>query len=241
MVTTRKGRNGDDIEERKIVEDIQIVVYSDDEMKKERKYEEEYGWKEEWITQGICFLHEQPENTQATAKIYDEYKKFEKFKSKWDHLKGKNKVPGWYHFDPVNPKQPADDHNLMKAWDEQMFDFLKEEKWYERTAEKDYQGRIQYEEKAKFVVDCSKLLGIGGEAIVIRSSLAKTVGRTPENRQDVALKIIPIMTHNFEDKDKVKEMQDRVDARHKQADPANFFRSDRYRTDIGQRYFNLFT
>ena len=136
------------------------------------------------------------------------------------------KVPGWYHFNPEDPENPPEHHNKMKEWDETMFKFLKDQKWKERMAEKDEEGRNQYEEKSLFVVNCSQLLGIGGEAVVIRKAVSEKVGSTPEEQKDreyEALKIIPIMKHNFEDEEKVKEMESRVNARHEQADPEKHF------------------
>ena len=48
------------------------------------------------------------------------------------------------------------------------------------------------------------------------------------------------MKHNFEGdeetvKEKVKEMEGRVNARHKQADPEHFFKRGNIGQDIGQR------
>ena len=174
---------------------------------------------------------------------YNEFRDFLDFKKKWADAQKKIKVPSWYLFNPDSPNQYHDNHNMMKAWDETMFHFLSDQKWNERKAEKDEQGRNQYEEKGMFVVDCSQLLGIGGEAVVIRKSVAEKVGATPEDQRDreyEALKIIPIMKHNFEGdeetvKEKVKEMEGRVDARHKQADPEQFFKRGNIGQDIGQR------
>ena len=202
------NENGEDAEERKEVDDIEIIVYSDDDMQSERKYEEEHGWKKEWVT---------------AANRNEDYNIFV---AKWNDLKNKMKVPGWYHFNPEDPENPPEHHNKMKEWDETMFKFLKDQKWKERMAEKDKEGRNQYEEKSSFVVNCSQLLGIGGEAVVIRKAVSEKVGSTPEEQRDreyEALKIIPIMKHNFEDEEKVKEMESRVNARHEQADPEKHF------------------
>ena len=204
----KKNENGKDAEARKEVGDIEIIVYKDDDMQIERKYELEHGWQEEW---------------EDAANRNEDYKNFVK---KWTDLKNKMKVPGWYRFDPENPDIRPEGHNRMKEWDLTMFNFLKEQKWNERMTEKNAQGQNQYEEKSWFVVNCKQLLGIGGEAVVIRKSVSEKVGSTPEEQRDreyEALKIIPIMKHNFEDEEKVKEMESRVNARHEQADPEKHF------------------
>ena len=231
-----KDENGKDKGERKSVVDIEIVVYKDEEMKIPRRYELEFGWQIEWDNMDW-----------ANISVKDpEYTEFREFKDKWADAQKKIKVPNWYLFNPDNPKVFNENHNMMKAWDETMFNFLSEQQWNERKSEKDDQGRNQYEEKGMFVVNCSQLLGIGGEAVVIRKSVEEKVGKTPEDQKDreyEALKIIPIMKHNFEDnEDKVQEMKDRVDARQKQADPENFFPPNRGprrgNPDIGERLFN---
>ena len=212
------------------------IVYN---LKEERKYEKEHGWKEQWFHKKVHLLKTAPR--YEDKELYRNYLDFIAFEKKWSELKTNMKVPGWYHFDPRDPEDPPAAHNMIKEWDEAMFNFLKDQKWNERKSEKDDKGRNQYEEKAEFVVDCSQLLGIGGEAVVIRKSVAEKVGKNPETDKDreyEALKIIPIMKHNFEDEDKVKEMQDRVDARQKQADPEHFFPPRdprRGNPDIGQR------
>ena len=234
----KKDPEGKDIETRKSVEDIQIVVYNDDEMTKERRYELEHGWDDQWITEGIHEL----ENPGKQDVNYEKYQKFVDFERKWKDLENKKKIPGWYHFYPRDPKvvqlpngewipdpkrQINQDYNMMKKWDNVMFDFLQAQEWNERMENKDEKGRNQYEEKPAFVVDCSQLLGIGGEAVVIKKSVREKVGKASEDQKDrefEALKIIPIMKHNFnDDEEKVKEMETRVTARHKQADPEKFF------------------
>ena len=204
----RKNENGDDIEERKSVVDIQIVVYLDNDMKIPRRYEVEYGWKDKWIEQGICDLKEAPPDTDI---MYTEYKNFETFKKKWADLTNKIRVPKWYRFDPENPHEIADDHNMIKKWDNKMYEFLKEQKWMERIPCVDCYGN-QYEEKSEFVVNCSNLLGIGGEGMVIRKSIAERVGKIPERQPDreyEALKIIPIKKSHF-DSQNIRRLENRV-------------------------------
>ena len=191
-----KDKNGNDAEDRKSVVDIQMVVYIDDEMKVPRRYELEHGWKDEWIKEG-------------TNEISNEYEKdFEDFRKKWAALRKNARIPSWYLFDPKNPKVIADDHNMMQKWDKQMFDFLKEQKWMERIPSSD-----QYEEKSEFIVNCSQLLGIGGEGMVIRKPTIKRIGPVPksyENRKFDALKIIPISELNFKDAKNVSKMDEFV-------------------------------
>ena len=211
----RKNKNGDDIEERKSVVDIEIVVYLDDDMKIPRRFELEHGWKDEWIE--FVGSEQAPKLTEETEKKYNAFKEFEAFKKIWTDVKKKFKVPSWYLFNPDNPNEFPDDHNMMKIWDRGMFNYLKEEKWMQRKSELDAQGRNQYVEKSEFVVDCRQLLGIGGEGILIRKNVKEKVGKISESQKDrvfEALKIIPIMKHTFEDDDKIEEMERRVAARH---------------------------
>ena len=180
--------------------DIRIVVYEDKEMKTKRRYEVEHNWNRKW---------EKGDWKNDTD--------FNKFKKKWATLKEKKKIPGWYRFNPENPENPDEGHNSVKAWDPSIFDFLKGQKWNKKISEID--GKNQYEEQSKFVVDCSDLLGIGGEAVVIQKSIKeKKAGEVTDDREYEALKIIPIMKHNFEE-GKIKEMHDRVTARQEKVDP----------------------
>ena len=165
-----KKENGEDAE----VDNIRIEVYNGDGITL-RRYELESGWEDKWLT----------EKSQWTGK------KFQDFEQHWRELKSKMKIPGWYRFDPRNPKNPKTGHNLMKEWDSSMFDSLKCQKWYDTVADKNHSV-----EKSDFVIDCSNLLGIGGEGLVIRKSVTKKI-RPPVkvDQKDAfeALKIIPIM------------------------------------------------
>ena len=92
-----------------------------------------------------------------------------------------------------------------------MYEFLKEQKWMERIPCVDCYGN-QYEEKSEFVVNCSNLLGIGGEGMVIRKSIAERVGKIPERQTDreyEALKIIPIKKSHF-DSQNIRRLENRV-------------------------------
>ena len=72
------------------------------------------------------------------------------------------------------------------------------------------------------VVDCSQLLGIGGEAVVIRKDVAEKVvaDKDPDksDRDFEALKIIPMMKHNFENEETLENMKNRVNDRQEKAD-----------------------
>ena len=195
-----KNENGEDVGIRKEVGDIKIVVYESAETRKPRRYEKDHGWNDNW--------------TSNDADCID-------FKKKWAKLKKKNKIPGWYHFNPDYPTDPGQDHNMVKAWDETIFNFLKDKEWKKKIGEKD--GKNVYKEQSKFVVNCSDLLGIGGEAVVIKKSVKEKVGEVEDDREYEALKIIPIMKHNFE-AGKVEELEKRVDARHTSADPEKIFK-----------------
>ena len=207
-IPPKKDENGGDLEKRAKVDNIKIVVYSDSAMKEERKYEYEHGWKEEWDVYGWFLRNSKVPDTkdEVRYKMHKEFHNFQAFmetaSSLWCELKDKMKVPGWYHFDPESPKKRPRDHNKMKEWDENMFNFLKDQKWMERKNEKDEQGRYLYEEKASFVVNCEDLLGIGGEGIVIRKSVSekRILDTTPvyqNDRKYEALKIIPIENINY--------------------------------------------
>ena len=111
-----------------------------------------------------------------------------------------------------------------------------EEKTDENKTEenKTKENKNSYEERSYFVVDCGQLLGIGGEAGVIRKDVADKVvskksekdseegskkdSERPKGMYFEALKIIPMMKHNFESEERLKEMEKRVDDRQKNAD-----------------------
>ena len=219
------------------VDDIQIEVL--DEIVREdgtigltpRKYENHYGWKDEWKEYKF---YQNPNNIPEDKQ--ESWKNYQDFIKNWKSLVDKRKVPIWYKFNPV-----ADDgefglmssaHNSLKRVDEWkvMYEFLKGEKWLERDAEQTKDKKNKYTEKSQFVVDCKQLLGIGGEAVVIRKDVKEKVstdeGQSDKNqsgedhpdREYEALKIIPIMKHNFES-EKIDEMKNRVETRHDKADP----------------------
>ena len=63
----------------------------------------------------------------------------------------------------------------MKAWDPDMFNYLKKSQWNE------------------LVIDCSQLLGIGGEAMIIRRPKNLALDQpAKKTKSNVALKIIPM-------------------------------------------------
>ena len=192
------------------VDDIEIIVFDDEDMKKPRKYENQYRWEEEW--------------TKAQYKTSeDRPQKYKNFIEKWRSSVAKRQVPIWYNFDPVNTESNSQAHiGSMKKIEEWkvMYDFLKKEKWLERDAEQTGDKRNKYTEKSQFVVDCEQLLGIGGEAVVIRKKVTEKVVKDKDDtdRDYEALKIIPMMKHNFES-EKLEELKQRVEDRHNKADP----------------------
>ena len=166
-------------------DDIQIVVYEDDEMKIERRYELEYGWEDKWKTEKIYELKEEPVNNPQKLKQYKEY---HNFIERWTKLEVNLEVPIWYCFDPRKPNKEHEDHNRLRPWFPDLFDFLKDEKWNYVLNDNDDINKNNLEEKSEFVIDCKNLLGIGGEGIVIRKSIAK---------EEKALKIIPLKKYHI--------------------------------------------
>ena len=235
----QKWNVGDgDVDDIKIEVFDEIVLDDGSPVSKPRQYEKLYGWKDEW-------------NKPADVKKQESWNKYIEFKKDWKNLVPKEKekkVPIWYKFDPEDEdlglKNEA--HNSLGSVDDwkQMYNFLKKQKWIERDAEQTEDNKNKYTEKSQFVVDCSQLLGIGGEAVVIRKDVRDKVkkdkvkskdedqskneekGKSKDKDEDQskvdrkfeALKIIPIMKHNFEN-EKYNEMKNRVEARHDKADP----------------------
>ena len=173
------------------------------------------------------------------------WEKYQTFVEKWRKFQSNLKVPKWYKFDPehINAtwgNQSGKDkiwkygsigeefhnsleHNSLRSMDETMFNFLKDKPWNQRIdAEETEDKKNKYEEKPYFVVDCGQLLGIGGEAVVIRKDVAdKVVTKETDKQADrefEALKIIPMMKHNFESEERLEEMKKRVDDRQEKAD-----------------------
>ena len=232
------------------VDDIKIVVYEDDDMKTERRYEKDSKWNDDWSTKYKFHKNptqEPPKNEEEKFAAWQEYRKFVE---KWRNLESKMKVPKWYKFDPEASDgdfHGGTGHNSLKEMDEIMFNFLKEKQWQERVdaeektdenkteeikteENKTEENKNKYVERSYFVVDCGQLLGIGGEAVVIRKDVAEKVvtkksendskedSERPKGRDFEALKIIPMMKHNFESEERLEEMKQRVDDRHKKAD-----------------------
>ena len=232
------------------VDDIQIEVLDEIVLKDgtigftPRQYEKQYGWKDEWKKYKF---YENPDHKPEDVEKHESWDKYKEFIKYWNSLVAKRKVPIWYKFNPV----AADGdfglnniaHNSLKSVDEWkiMYDFLKEQKWNERDAEQTEDKKNKYTEKSQFVVDCTQLLGIGGEAVVIRKDVKEKVKKDKDQsdedqsvadqsgedqsvddqsnaREYEALKIIPIMKHNFES-EKIDEMINRVETRHDKADP----------------------
>ena len=232
MKRGQKWNVGDGVDE---VDDIQIEVFDEIDLEdgtteeRPRQYEKLNGWKDEWKT--YEFYKNQKPNPEDTKKL-ESWNKFQEFVKDWNSLVAKRKVPIWYKFNPEETDGEfglmSSAHNSLKSVDEWkiMYDFLKDQKWNERDAEQTEDNKNKYTEKSQFVVDCTQLLGIGGEAVVIRKDVKEKVEKDedqsdeeqPNAREYEALKIIPIMKHNFES-EKIDEMRNRVEARHDKADP----------------------
>ena len=194
------------------INDIEIVVFKDKEMTEERRYEDEYRWENDWI-QKYEFHQVAAEPSEKDKNKYDSWKRYQKFCADWPKWKAKAKIPKWYAFDPADPFsfQENPNHNSLRNMDKAMFHFLKKQRW-------EMQDSGQTLEKSEFIVDCSQLLGIGGEAVVIRKAVAEKVIATKietekNNIEFEALKIIPMMKHNFESKDRFDEIEKRVNDR----------------------------
>ena len=190
--------------------DIKIEIYGHDGSL--RRYEIEHGWRDEWSTKKYQWKIGKIQKLQCVCQIDEiiyqqaceefddskgrlpekllEYRKFIDFTKKWAKLIRKMKIPGWYRFDPRTPKKPKEGHNMMKEWDKPTFDYLKNKQWFDN-------GKNGFAEMPEFVIDCSKLLGIGGEGIVIRKAVAENIRSAYDeksNRKFEALKIMPIVS-----------------------------------------------
>ena len=226
-------KNGEDtlvewnVGDKEDVADIEIAVFEEilileDGTTKEtpRRYEKQFEWNDEWTS--YKFDPNQRPEPKDEQKL-DSWKNYKKFINEWNSLVAKRKVPIWYQFDPEKTDNSEAHKGSMESITEWkvMYDFLKKEKWLERDAEQTEDKKNKYTEKSQFVVDCSQLLGIGGEAVVIRKSVAEKVGKDKDkfkDREYEALKIIPMMKHNFES-EKLEEMKQRVEDRHNKANP----------------------
>ena len=193
--------------------DIKIEIYGLDGSL--RRFEIEHGWRDEWSTieyewkignipRSHCvyqidetvyrqalkeFADSNDDETDLPEKLI-QYKKFIEFTKKWAKLIRKMKIPGWYQFDPRTPKKPQEGHNMMKEWDKPLFDYFKNKQWFDNC-------KNGFAEVSEFVIDCSKLLGIGGEGIVIRKAVAEKIctGTDEQNKREFeALKIMPIVS-----------------------------------------------
>ena len=180
-------------------------------MKIERRYEKEFGWNDDWNKK--YEFHKNPilkpqENEDEKLIAWEKYRKFV---DRWHNLESKMKIPKWYKFEPEASDgefHRAAGHNSLKETDEIMFNYLKDKKWEDRVDTEETEETIRGEgidtfvERSFFVVDCSQLLGFGGEAIVIRRDVAdKVVSKYTDRQTDrnfEALKIMPWMKPNFD-------------------------------------------
>ena len=204
------------------IDDIEIVVFEDAEMTKRRRYEIDFKWEDDW--QNKYEFHQNTHKpSEKDKEKHDSWKRYQKFCEDWSKLEAKAKIPKWYKFNPTEPFSFQHGHNSLKAMDPTMFNFLKSKKWKIRDAEQTEDRKNKYTEKSEFVVDCGQLLGIGGEAVVIRKAVAEkvVVEKDKAKVNDLefeALKIIPMMKHNFESEERLEEMQKRVNDRQENAD-----------------------
>ena len=204
------------------IDDIEIVVFENAEMTERRRYEVDFKWDDDWIDV-YNFHQNSDEPSKEDPKKHNAWEKYTQFCEDWYKLEAKAKIPKWYKFDPRDPFSFQNGHNSLKAMDPTMFSFLKSQEWKIRDAEQTKDKKNKYTEKSEFVVDCGQLLGIGGEAVVIRKAVAEKIvkkeDKTKINDRDFeALKIIPMMKHNFESEERLEEMQKRVNDRHENAD-----------------------
>ena len=120
--------------------------------------------------------------------------------------------PKWLDYDPSD-----DRYESLKEWDQ-------DKKLYEFLKKKDFSKCQQPEnssEKDCFEIDCSQLLGIGGEAVVIRLDKTKKVRRAPdEDSRDEAIKIIPIDKLPAEYRDRVQQRQAQLEAQMQELEDA---------------------
>ena len=120
--------------------------------------------------------------------------------------------PKWLDYGSSDPK-----YESLKAWDQ-------DKKLYEFLKKKDFSKCQQPEnssEKDCFEIDCSQLLGIGGEAVVIRLDKTKKVRRAPdEDSRDEAIKIIPIDKLPAEYRDRVQQRQAQLEAQMQELEEA---------------------
>ena len=130
------------------VDDIIINVYIDDEMKIERRYEEEYGWKDEWYAEMIYdFENFSDEEKCEKRPMYDEFIAFTK---KWTNLKEKIRVPGWYYFDPdePTPRRYEKQYGWNDEWYDDIFDSLVLRKMeFNSSTFKGYKDFVDFEKR----------------------------------------------------------------------------------------------
>lgn len=114
--------------------------------------------------------------------------------------------PKWLNYDPSDP-----DYESLKASDPKIFEFLKTKDFSKCQHQSEGQDDNDLPLKDFFEIDCSQLLGIGGEAVVIRLDKSKKVRRAPdEDSRDEAIKIIPIDKLPSEYQQRVIQRQEQV-------------------------------
>ena len=156
--------------------------------------------------------------------------------------------PKWLKYDPKDSR-----YESLKTFEPKIFEFLKTKDFSkcqhqpesqddnEKNGQENDESQVNNNKKNQeqklpktdfFEIDCSQLLGIGGEAVVIRLDKTKKVRRAPdEDSRDEAIKIIPIDKLPSEYQQRVKQRQEQV-LLQEQEEAENAANEDRTEADI---------
>ena len=135
--------------------------------------------------------------------------------------------PKWLDYEPSKKE-----YESLKTWDPKIFEFLKTKDFSKCQHQSDGQEKNGLPRNDFFEIDCSQLLGIGGEAVVIRLDKTKKVRRAPdEDSRDEAIKIIPIDKLPSEYQQRVRQRQEQV-LLQEQEEAENAANEDRSESDI---------
>ena len=135
--------------------------------------------------------------------------------------------PKWLKYDPKDSR-----YESLKTFEPKIFEFLKTKDFSKCQHQPESQEDIELPRTDFFEIDCSQLLGIGGEAVVIRLDKTKKVRRAPdEDSRDEAIKIIPIDKLPSEYQQRVKQRQEQV-LLQEQEEAENAANEDRSEADI---------
>ena len=139
--------------------------------------------------------------------------------------------PKWLNYDPTDPNDGWK-YESLKASDPKIFEFLKTKDFSKCQHQPESQEDNGLPLKDFFEIDCSQLLGIGGEAVVIRLDKSKKVRRAPdEDSRDEAIKIIPIDKLPSEYQQRVIQRQEQV-LLQEQEEAENAANEDRSQAEI---------